>query len=79
MFSRTREEIFSVKQNSEEFNPNEGLLLCNSKTPDEEILVIYNSKKEQPSYMILKTDNEIKNEKLKTYKEAQKIAPHILE
>tara|TARA_B100001540_G_C15677586_1_gene583258 strand:- start:219 stop:668 length:450 start_codon:yes stop_codon:yes gene_type:complete len=49
------------------------------KEKKEAKLLLYNSKKEQPSYMILKTDNEIKKEKLKTYKEAQKIAPHILE
>ena len=49
------------------------------KEKKEAKLLLYNSKKEQPSYMILKTDNEIKTEKLKTYKEAQKTAPHILE
>ena len=49
------------------------------KDKKEAKLLLYNSKKEQPSYMILKTDNETKTEKLKTYKEAQKIAPHILE
>ncbi len=44
--SISKEEAFSEKQQREEINPNEGLLLSSSEVPNEKILSIFNSDKE---------------------------------
>ena len=70
--------FFYINNNKIITSDNDSLNYLFFKKENSPRLLIYNAQTEEPSYLILKTDDKINLDKVKTYKEAKSIVSHIL-